>query len=356
MRAALLGVLAGCSVFSSHPTRELDDAGQGSDEIADADPDDDGIDYVYDNCPLTANMDQADADSDGIGDACEHETRLDFDGDRRADLGVVTPVTGQWIIRPTKSSGAPIVFTVHANGTIAPEDFDGDGDWDAAVFDAGTWYVRGDDGTIAMIAHGATGDIPVPADYDGDGRADLATFRPVDCVWSIRRSFDGSTYTVRFPDPAISGVVPIADYIDGDARAELGIFNDQMPTETFVRLSSVAGSAFPLAWGTRGDIVLVGETNGDGNDDSNVWRPTVDANATGPTFYLLKMGTTSFTGVTFGEVGDIPLLGDWDGDGRANPATHRSGTETFYFKTETAFDVVPLGSVGDIPIRSSTAP
>jgi len=43
-----------------------------------ADDDDDGVPNVYDNCRDVANADQADTDSDGVGDACE-------DGDDDAD-------------------------------------------------------------------------------------------------------------------------------------------------------------------------------------------------------------------------------------------------------------------------------
>lgn len=39
--------------------------------LGDAGPDDDGMDDGFDNCPSTYNADQADLDSDGIGDACE---------------------------------------------------------------------------------------------------------------------------------------------------------------------------------------------------------------------------------------------------------------------------------------------
>ena len=45
--------------------------GQGCPQQPTADSDGDGIADVQDNCPQVANPDQADADHNGIGDACE---------------------------------------------------------------------------------------------------------------------------------------------------------------------------------------------------------------------------------------------------------------------------------------------
>ena len=47
----------------------------------------------------------------------------------------------------------------------------------------GVWFLANQ--TPDAVAHGAQGDIPVPADYDGDGIADLTVFRPSNGVWYL---------------------------------------------------------------------------------------------------------------------------------------------------------------------------
>lgn len=49
------------------------------------DGDSDGVPDAMDNCPVTANSDQADANHNGIGDACENNGAPDADGDGRPD-------------------------------------------------------------------------------------------------------------------------------------------------------------------------------------------------------------------------------------------------------------------------------
>lgn len=54
--------------------------GDGGTEICDDDPDGDGIANFVDNCPQRSNLDQGDADGDGLGDACDFSTDSDLDG------------------------------------------------------------------------------------------------------------------------------------------------------------------------------------------------------------------------------------------------------------------------------------
>ena len=106
----------------------------------------------------------------------------DLDGDRRADITVYRPSTGQWFTR--QSAIGYSTFTTQlwgVDGDIpVPGDYDGDRLANPAVYhpSTGEWSVRRFNGTVLQRTWGEAGDMPVPADYDGDGRTDMAVYRP----------------------------------------------------------------------------------------------------------------------------------------------------------------------------------
>ncbi|KAF5410235.1 MAG: hypothetical protein C5S38_10405 [Candidatus Methanophagaceae archaeon] len=84
------------------------------------------------------------------------------------------------------------------------------------------------------------------------------------------------------------------------------------------------------------DIPIAGDWDGDGDDDLGGYCP---ANSTFY-LYLLNLGSstaTSFKDVSFGLQGDVPITGDWDWDGDDDVAVYRaydpdySSNPTFYF-------------------------
>ncbi len=74
-------------------------------------------------------------------------------------------------------------------------------------------------------------------------------------------------------------------------------------------------------FGQAGDIPVVGDFNGDGVDEIGVYR--------GGVFYLDSNGNGRIDDqdqiIPMGEPGDVPVVGDWDGDGRDEVGVYRDG-------------------------------
>ncbi|MCL2088072.1 MAG: M23 family metallopeptidase [Oscillospiraceae bacterium] len=97
-----------------------------------------------------------------------------------------------------------------------------------------------------------------------------------------------------------------------------------------------------IPYGNIGDIPIIGDWNGDGKDDIGVYRPSMAK-------FFLRTGTTTQE-IYFGNIGDVPIIGDWNGNGIDKIGVYRPSTAMFYLRIGTTTQEVRCGDGGDIPI------
>jgi hypothetical protein len=226
---------------------------------------------------------------------------------------------------------------------LTPEDFDGDGKDDLAVWteagasQANFKILQSTTNTIRVEFFGQTGDDPqIVGDYDGDGKADPAVYRcpPIggasgQCYFFFRGSLNNPSGNVTY--------VPWGFGTDGDFFPYIGDFDGDGKNDFCVQRSnpvSPANSQFILLksnglgieyidWGLFTDVLVPGDYDGDGKTDFCV-RRTVGNNR--QHWIRYRTGASAFA--YWGIAGDISAPGDYDGDGKTDIAIWRPSPDS----------------------------
>jgi endonuclease/exonuclease/phosphatase family metal-dependent hydrolase len=307
---------------------------------------DSGGDMPSDHRPVMATFQVGAATT--VADDEPAKVTADFDGDRKADVSLYRPSTGEWFALRSGGAGvlqvawgAPSLGDIPVSG-----DYDGDGRSDIAVFRPtdGTWYIRyTSNGAGTSSAWGNWADTPAPADYDGDGRDDVAVFRPSDGTWYVRHTGTGTMTGVQWGS---AGDVPVAGDYDGDGKADVAVFRPANGV-WYVRHSST-GRTSGTQWGNGADVPVPGDYDGDGKNDLAVFRP---ANGT---WYVRYSSTGGTFGFQWGNAADRPAAGDYDGDGKTDLAVFRPSNGVWYQRHSStgALTGIQWGHAGDLPLLS----
>ncbi|MDP9495482.1 MAG: hypothetical protein M3P87_09610 [Actinomycetota bacterium] len=214
--------------------------------------------------------------------------------------------TGAW------PAGAPVVGDWTGSGRDMP-----------GVFANGTWYLkRSDGGPDIIFDFGVSTDLPVVGDWNGDGidtpgvvRAGQWFLRDSNSTGSADRSF-------WFGNP---GDTPFAGDWTGNGFDKPGLYR-RSDGFVYLRNSLTQGIAdIRFFFGNPGDLPLAGDFNGDGRDSVSLYRPSEQR------FYIMNRLGANNGGLgaadlsfSFGNPGDRPLVGDWDGNGIAGPGVYRN--------------------------------
>ncbi len=174
--------------------------------------------------------------------------------------------------------------------------------------------------------------IPAPKpcfDFSGTGRTSFATttgnFIFGNINWHIlSNGGDSSTQSYAFGLGGIEardGIAP--GYYDGDNRADAAVVRlsgfQQGNLTFYIRPSTLAASNpsafYGVQWGVAPDLPVIGDYDGDGQSDLTVARRNFSNGSL--TWFILRSQTNTFNAFNFGLTSDFVALGaDYNGDGR----------------------------------------
>jgi hypothetical protein len=248
--------------------------------------------------------------------AKDSTTGLDIDPDRTAAAYYQnsTTVNGLSYYKNTMGTATPVDLPSKI-GVFRPSI----GMWFLDRSGNGSWN---DCATDKCVNFGIQGDVQVTGDWNGDGTTKIGVFRPSIGWWFLdyngNGQWDGCS-TDRCYNFGISEDTPVTGDWNGDGKTEIGVFRksigwwflDYNADGTWSGCS--ADRCFNF--GISEDTPVTGDWNGDGKTEIGVFRPSigwwfVDVNGD---------GTWSGCGVdgcyNFGISVDLPVTGDWNGDG-----------------------------------------
>ena len=155
-------------------------------------------------------------------------------------------------------------------------------------------------------------------DFDGDGKTDYSIVR--DQTSSLRETSNG--LRARRSLNELQG--------KSDFKPLVPATGNNFGTSGSVGLgwyisNSQTGTARIDAFGNPAtDFYVPEDYDGDGQDDLAVWRAVAAAGPGGGFFYIFNSSDSTVSTVDFGQFFDNPtVVGDYDGDGSADPAVYR---------------------------------
>ncbi|NNC42194.1 MAG: fasciclin domain-containing protein [Acidimicrobiia bacterium] len=218
-------------------------------------------------------------------------------------------------------------------------------------FDAATglWNGIDDQSNPVNFYFGNPGDMPLLGDWDGDGVETPGLYRQSDGFFYGRNSNVTGLAEVSFyvGDP---GDVPLVGDFDGDGLDTVSVYRPGEGRAFIMNTMGPDGGALGTPdksyfFGDPGDKPFVGDFDGDGIDTIGLHRETTgkvyftNSHETGPADYDFF----------FGDPGDVMLAGDWDFDGQDTVAVYRPSNGVLYMSSgnQTAGAAMSL-YVGDV--------
>jgi hypothetical protein len=266
------------------------------------------------------------------------------------------------------SAKVPHIFTIP--GSVPPECLSGGlGYFEPSfsftnpqfeVISAGQFLLRNSNSAGSpdlSFLYGLSSDIPISGDWDNDGDTTIGVYRPGTRRFYLRNSNSAGAPNLEVEYGLLPATPVIGDW-DGNGTETIGLYSSIEANPYVWALNNAndsSGADYYFTWGTKGDIPIVGDWDNDGDTTVGLYRPS------NRTFYLRNTNSAGPADqeVVYGLLPATPVIGDWDGDEKgtetiglyssieANPyvwalnnANDSSGAD-YYFT---------WGTKGDIPI------
>ena len=246
-----------------------------------------------------------------------------------------TPPTGGTFAVAVTYGGSGQPYHLEARIDLPPNkaasyDFDSDRDTDRGAWRPGVGgWYIDDDGLLTPTYTGLSGDLPVAGDYFGDGSWDESVWRSSFGGWYVN---DDGVLSVSYLGLPGDLPVPMVALTGPDLRTVFRPSNGGW-------YSSDGQVAF---LGASGDIPVPGDYDGDGDTDRAVWRPSTGGWLVDDDGVLV----TSYLGLST----DVPVPGDYDGDGDTDRAVWRPSTGGWFVDDDGVLVTSYLGLSTDVPV------
>jgi hypothetical protein len=222
----------------------------------------------------------------------------------------------------------------------------------------------------AFAFGGIAGDIPITGDWNGNGHSKVGIYRPSNGLFILDTNGDGvfdagdAVYNLGVGTQA--GDVPVVGDWNGSGTTKVGLFRQGFFWILDYNGNGVFEQGVDKTYafgGVAGDVPVVGDWSGTGTSKIGLFRDgffwILDYNGNGTLDNVNGVGgdkAFAYGGIS----GDIPMVGDWNGDGKSKVGVFRSG---FFWVLDTngnyQFDGTDVGQdfafafggiSGDVPV------
>src|ERR1043166_7315210 len=117
---------------------------------------------------------------------------------------------------------------------------------------------------------------------------------------------------------------------------DLAVWRPSTPAGWYIYNAETFGEDATEFWGQAGDTPVQGDYDGDGKTDFAVARPTASPSPGSIVWWVTASSGLTISPVTFGIPGDVPEVADYDGDGKTDIAVWRSSDCNWYIRPSAA--------------------